>query len=123
MIGRGATEKRFGMLPLEPGSRSIRLTLGAAFNEPAAPVTGLRLHWVAGRPGQVPCGAVGLLAEDPGQTRRLLDEMLRHWPHYRRSAVAFAENWRARHSPATVIDTLLGAPVSDEIEPVREAVR
>ncbi|ANM31402.1 hypothetical protein ABI59_20230 [Acidobacteria bacterium Mor1] len=123
VIGRSGAGIRFGMLPLERGGRTIRLRLGRAFDEPAAAVSDLRLHWIAGRPGGVPCGAVGLLAESPGQTRRLLDEVLRHWPHYRQSAVGFAENWRARHSPATIIDTLLGAPVSEEIEPAREAMR
>jgi hypothetical protein len=50
--------------------------------------------------------SVGLVALDGEQIPELLEELLRHYEHYRVSAEAFARQWRERHAPERTIEIL-----------------
>lgn len=54
-----------------------------------------------------PTGAVGLTASSGEQVPRLLGEMIEHYEHYRKTALAFSSEWMTEHSPRNVLRTIL----------------
>ncbi|MEX2188908.1 MAG: hypothetical protein WD875_19015 [Pirellulales bacterium] len=53
-----------------------------------------------------PLGAVGLIAADDCEVATLLDEIVTHWPHYRRTAAEFSRQWSAFHSAGRIVAEL-----------------
>jgi hypothetical protein len=55
----------------------------------------------------LPLGAVGLATVEAEHISYTLAEMIDHYPHYRRTAQEFAEQWGAWHCPTQVVCELL----------------
>jgi hypothetical protein len=87
-----------------PDESALRLRVQSALDQPLPPLKRLRVRFL---PVREPLGVVGLCAADADQIPRLLAEMAEHYPHYRRSAEAFAEGWRQQHAPRRVVDLLV----------------
>lgn len=69
-----------------------------------------------GDQGLPPRGAVGVVAADEESLASAVDEMVTHYPHYRKTAVEFARRWSANHDPQLTVETLIGRS-----QPVRRA--
>jgi hypothetical protein len=64
--------------------------------------------------GPLPLGAVGLAAVEVEDIATELAEMIDHYPHYRRTAKEFAEEWGAWYSAAQVVRELVSHAACDE---------
>ncbi len=53
-----------------------------------------------------PLGGVGLIAADDGEVAALLDEIVTHWPHYRKTAAEFSRDWSAFHNAGRIVAEL-----------------
>ena len=62
----------------------------------------------------VPVGEVGVIAADPAELPNAVDEIVKHYEHYRDTAEFHSRDWRTRHEPGQTIDHLVSgvAPLS-----------
>jgi hypothetical protein len=114
IVGRRAEERpAAGLVRLQPGAAKIRLRLGNAFRGDELSVAGVTFHFVSSPAGgELPGGARGLIAASTDQVPALLADMVRHYPHYRQTAAAFAPQWVCEHHPRRTIEMLLAADES-----------
>jgi len=57
--------------------------------------------------------AVGIIVADPAMLPQAVDEMVKHYEHYQRSAVQFSRFWARDHDPARTLEALI--PMSEQI--------
>ncbi|MFN9878867.1 MAG: hypothetical protein ACK557_10355, partial [Planctomycetota bacterium] len=57
----------------------------------------------------LPQAVVGLIAADRSHLPLVIDELVNHYQHYRRTAEQFSSRWYAAHRPTAVIGRLLVA--------------
>ena len=108
------------LIRLQPDAAQVRLTWSNAYHSANISVSDLDFYFL----GQVkdtgqscPLGAVGLIAASSRHVPELLDDMVTHYPHYRRTAVHFSATWRRQHSPRNIFSRLLDyATEADERE-------
>lgn len=84
----------------------LSLEISPAFGGSRWQIENISLTQVTGAK-PLPRSVVGLVAAEVSQTAALTNEMIAHYSHYRRSAVAFAEQWFARHDPRVTFQTLV----------------
>jgi len=106
---RGDKGPRSTLVRLDPAARRLHVTVASAFDN--APLASCRMEaaFLTGAAGDVPRGAVGLVAAHDGDVGELLREMAQHYEHYRTQAIAHSECWRAKHAPQRTIDSLSAA--------------
>jgi len=94
------------LVPVRPGTRSIRLQTANAYGD--VPVV-VRQDDIAFLSADASCpqGAVGLIAADAEQVPELLRDMIDHYDHYRATAGEFSKQWGPWHSPQQVTTILL----------------
>jgi hypothetical protein len=111
ILGHLATRShQVTLLRAQADTRALRLTLSNAYDKGDLSICELELRFLSSDhlPERTsPLGAVGLVAADPGETPRLLREMIRHYAHYRRSAGAYSVEFFQRHDPRLTVQTLL----------------
>ena len=83
----------------------VALELQPAFTASRVQIEDLQV--VAVCQTNVPLGVVGLAALSRDHVPALLEELHRHYSHYRSTAVDFANQWYAAHDPKEVIRQLL----------------
>jgi len=94
------------LVRLARDAKRIRITLVNAYNDHAMTVGSPQVLVLDGVCEEYPTGKVGLIATDAMQVPRLLEEMVRHYDHYRRSAIEFSAVWRIAHSPSRTVEIL-----------------
>lgn len=97
-------------IPLASGSRHIQLRWSNAYHHGRIVCCDVQFCFLgkdATSSAHTPWGAVGLIAAEPGDTPLLIDEMLNHYDHYRKTAVQFASVWQQKHSVGHVFQDLL----------------
>lgn len=96
------------LVRLRPDTHVVRLEWSAALGtELKSPC---QIDWgtfaLAPNESTIPESSVALIAADAWQVTALLEEMIQHYPHYRRTAVEFSRHWRLKHDPQQVIHKL-----------------
>ncbi|MCH2182808.1 MAG: hypothetical protein MK108_12460 [Mariniblastus sp.] len=92
---------------------SVRVKLNNAFHDSNASVRNLEVKcFELEQP--VASGGVGVIAADQAEVPRAVDEIVRHYDHYRDTAEVHSRDWRTRHEPGQTIDHIVSgaAPLS-----------
>lgn len=92
-----------------PEQRQASLVLRSAQPDTAISLKNVCLRMLNREARELPQAVVGLVAADTAQLPLVIDELLNHYQHYRRTAEQFASRWYASHRPAAVISRLLVA--------------
>jgi hypothetical protein len=58
--------------------------------------------------GSSPGSQVGIAVADPDHFASAVEEMVRHYEHYRQTAIAFSHAWRQQHHPSHALHQVLG---------------
>jgi hypothetical protein len=94
------------LINLADSARHMRLRIGNDADQRALEIIGVEVDFLDGESGTTPLGKVGLVAAAREQIPELLLDMIRHLPHYQRSAEEFSRSWREAHHPARTIEIL-----------------
>lgn len=89
------------------GRSRVRLRFRNAFHHSMASIRKLQIVTLNSQSREVPLGTVGIVAADEQQLPQCIDEMVKHYDHYRRSAGQFAHSWYSRHQPKRTIAHLM----------------
>ena len=100
----------FPKLPLIAGAAALDVRMHPPGLNAKVVVGGLALRFIHDARDAIALSAVGLQAADAGMVARLLREASDQYPHYRRSAQAFATRYRDAHFPDAVIRQLTSRP-------------
>lgn len=94
---------------LQPSCKRMEWECESAFIDCPLKISDFLVRFVAPRTaGEViPWGAVGLIFSDAEQTPGLLRNLIENFPHYERTAGAFAPQFFAEHSPDSVVRRLI----------------
>ena len=107
VVGSGGSDATSALFSIGAETQRIQIRLCNAFAETGASIKELEVECLAFDDEQtIPRGAVGAVAADPAHFAEAIDEVARHYLHYKDSAVAHAETWRARHEPDLTISEL-----------------
>ena len=97
---------KYVLLLLEPGARSLALSLTPAFRSGREAPLEFSVRFFR---GQRPQGSIGLAYSSPAELPRLLQNLVRHYSHYARAAKRFSVAWAKKHSVKQVMERLVGA--------------
>lgn len=110
------------IFPIAPETTSVEFTLTNPFHHSTASISNVRIHGVrtslGGGESTFPIGAVGVVACDRGNLSNCVDEMVKHFDHYRLTATDFSKRWFAQHDPHQTVNHLVTSGQSG-----RESVR
>lgn len=92
---------------LESAASRLSLRLSNAYAEETLSACNLNIQFLNSRAtGGCPAGSVGLNASSHMQIPGLLQEMTKHYGHYRDSAKAFSRRWCRDHRPERAIEIM-----------------
>jgi hypothetical protein len=95
------------LINLADGTRHMRLRIRNNADQCPLEITGVQLDFLKSESSETaPLGKVGVVAARREQIPELLLDIIRHLPHYQRSAEEFSESWREAHHPARTIEIL-----------------
>lgn len=115
-IGHRENESAGCFFHLPNNTQKITIRFLNAFHDSMASIRNVRIVTLGKAAKQAPIGTVGIVAADELELPQCIDEMVRHYDHYRSSAEAFAHGWHSRHEPRRTIAHLLSTE-----EPLRRA--
>ncbi len=97
---------------LAPETRRVKFSLSNAFHDSTASIKRASVCGLASVAGgqtnhDVPLGQVGVIASDQADLPNCVDEIVKHFEHYRNSAQAFSGQWYARHEPKQTVSGLI----------------
>jgi hypothetical protein len=97
---------------LHPATRAVKFSLSNAFHDSNASIKRASVQGLASVAGgqtnhEVPVGQVGVIASDQSDLPNCVDEIVKHFEHYRNSAQAFSGQWYARHEPKRTVSRLI----------------
>ena len=96
------------LVRLDLGAAEVTIVWRNAYGPQPLEFSECELCFLRGDPAQaLPLGAVGLAAAKREQVAEMLDDVIRHHAHYRRTALEFAPHWIAWHSPGRVVSELV----------------
>ncbi len=97
--------------------------LFAPFRQRSMQMLSLRISQLeSGETGGSPTGAVGLIAATNHEIPRLIEELTRHYRHYRQSALEHAVQWQQRHSGKSLVEKLSASQSNILLEPAKRSV-
>ena len=95
---------------LKPNTRWIRITWSNAYGVDPIHIRNASVRFLSNcetGPQSVPAGQVGLIAANEKQVPELLDDMIRHYGHYKETAEARSQDWYERHDPCRTVSQLI----------------
>lgn len=98
------------LFQLAPQTSSIHVSLTNAFHDSTASikcVSATTFSSIAGSTQDVPIGQIGVVACDQNDLPNCVDEIVRHFDHYRQTARDFSPAWYARHEPRRTVGHLV----------------
>jgi hypothetical protein len=87
-----------------PGARRMWVALRNAFSDELMTVSLVSLEFRSSGSAEIPLAAVGCTFSFPGQFREAVAEIVRHYSHYRETAMANASNVNDFHNAARVVE-------------------
>ena len=110
VIGHPENDSQAGVfVRFAPGQQVAQLQLRSAQPETGISLKKVRLQVLAEESRSLPQAVVGLIAADRSHLPLVIDELVNHYQHYRRTAEQFSSRWYAAHRPTAVIGRLLVA--------------
>jgi hypothetical protein len=105
------SRKAVSLLTLAPGAVRLWLAFGAPYANGQVLVSDITIDFLSAAQDtkRLPTGTVGLIYHDPVEIPVLLRELIDEYPHYRRTARAFAEPWALYHNASRLVEELEGA--------------
>ena len=102
------SRKAVGLLTLAPGAVRLWLAFGAPYVNRQVSVSDITIDFLSAAQDtrQAPTGAVGLIYNTPAEIPDLLRELIDEYPHYRRTARAFAAKWTFYHNADRLVQEL-----------------
>jgi hypothetical protein len=107
--GRSGDAPVRAMFRVEPGTARVRMCWENEYDAGEIALVDVHVEMLSAQHlprASYPLGAVGLIAADDGEVAALLDEIVMHWPHYRKTAVQFADGWSALHNAGRIVAEL-----------------
>lgn len=93
------------LVRLHRHAKQVRVTLRNAYSLAPLEINTLQCSYL--RSAETPPrGAVGVCFQRPSDLARATLEVLRHYEHYRATALAFAPQWREQHDPARLVQAI-----------------
>ena len=115
---RQSNRKVKAVFQMDAQATTVEFSLSNAFHHSSASIRNMSLRTFdlsdmdAGGNG-VPVGSVGVIASDRDTLAGCVDEMVKHFEHYRESAVEFSKRWYARHNPRRTVSHLMLVSASE----------
>ncbi|MFT5300592.1 MAG: hypothetical protein ACI814_001371 [Mariniblastus sp.] len=115
---RKSTRKVKAIFRMSSSTRVLEFSLTNAFHASTASIKRVKLRTFpessefatgAGAEGEVPWGSVGVIAADREDLPNCVDEIVKHYEHYRSTAVEFSKRWYNQHDPQKTVQHLLSA--------------
>ncbi|MBM4001598.1 MAG: glycosyltransferase [Planctomycetes bacterium] len=97
--------------PWVAGARAVSLRIRNAFRDHPIFTRNWRsfaLDTSRASGGGIPGGQVGIQVADPSGYADAVKDLIRHYDHYRATALAFAAEWRLEHHPRRALERLVG---------------
>ncbi|MFK7766480.1 MAG: hypothetical protein AB8B55_04615 [Mariniblastus sp.] len=88
---------------------SVKFSLTNAFHNSMASVKRVEVLTLASDSGveELPIGQVGIIASDQADLARCIDEVVKHYDHYSKSATRFSTRWYSSHQPKRTVGHLV----------------
>jgi hypothetical protein len=99
-----------GMSPVcffPAGNRSINLRITNAFHDSTASIRLVAIHTLGVDVSTTPLGSVGFIANGEDDIPRAIDDVVKHYDHYRVTATRFAQSWYRQHEPKQTLSSLV----------------
>ena len=97
------------LLPLNSKTCSVDFSLTNAFHNSTASINRARLRTFDSPQSGLPIGSVGVVASDQADLPNCVDEVVNHFDHYRKSAMAYSGRWFSQHDPNRTVNHLISA--------------
>jgi hypothetical protein len=113
------------LMPLQPDLFRIWLGFGGSPDGGAIVLRNIRVDFLEPRQGEdaPPSGAVGAIYHQEDKIPELARDMVRHYPHYLRTAEEFARDWRACHNADRLVRKMTEvAGLDTSVEPAPPAL-
>lgn len=108
---RRSTQKVNSLFQLDIETCVVEFSLTNAFHNSTASIKQVKLRTLElsfeSESGELPIGRVGVIAADQDDLPNCVDEIVKHYDHYRESALAFSERWYDQHDPRRTVNHLL----------------
>lgn len=115
--GRRSGRQPNSLFTLEASATRLDFSLTNAFHDSTASIARVSLRMLESptnhRALGPPIGSVGIIAADQDDLPACVDEMVKHFAHYRASALAYSPRWYAQHDPQMTISHLVSASQSE----------
>jgi len=100
------------LFPLLSETRKVEFSLTNQFHDSTASIKRVRIRTLQCRDEDelkqgLPMGQVGIVASDAEDLPNCIDELVRHFDHYSRTAIEFSDRWHARHEPQRTVNHLV----------------
>ena len=123
---RSSKQKVNSMFRVFSDATLIEFSLSNAFHHAAASIRRVALRTydfseLESHAVEMPRGSVGVIAGDQDSLADCVDEMVKHFDHYRATALEFSKRWCARHNPSRTIKHLVMVSESDSVPERRVA--
>jgi hypothetical protein len=99
------------LVPLEADATEVLVAFRGAYSEEPIELDSVRMEFYHAS-NELPCAAGGVIFDEPDRLAAAVAEIIRHYDHYRQSAVAYARDWAAYHSAAALVRCVTGATPS-----------
>ena len=113
VIGVRQSNRRVkALFRLDSRATAVEFSLTNAFHDSSASIRNMSIRTfdlsdIAVDGNGVPIGSVGVIASDQSALSSCVDEMVKHFDHYRDSAVEFSKRWYSRHNPRRTVSHLM----------------
>lgn len=94
------------LLPIDRATRRLAIHVSNAYCDAAVELADVCVDFLH-TSAAVPLGAVGAILTDPHQMRDAVEEILKHYAHYRKTAEAVSVAWSQQHNPARLVEDIL----------------
>ncbi len=92
---------------LLPETHKVGIRFRNAFHDSNASVKNVQIATLSLNPDDTPVGAVGIVAADQNDLPNCIDELVKHYHHYRTTAEEFAYSWSKQHQPRRTVAHLI----------------
>ena len=107
---RDSNRPSAALIHLKPNTRLVRITWSNAYGDDLIQIRDASVRFLSNcetTAESCPAGQVGLIAANEKQVPELLDDMIRHYEHYRHTAEASSRDWFERHDPRRTVSQLI----------------
>lgn len=113
---RRSLQKANLLFQIDDDTRVVDFSLTNAFHHSTASINRVKLRTleVSAEHGssELPIGSVGVIAVDQDDLPNCVDEIVKHFDHYRQTASSFSKRWYSQHDPKETVKHLVSVSES-----------